>query len=129
MTRVMLTGVTLVLTSATLSAAQPKTINDSNYSKAEVKQMIRTAHTSDQYLALASYFRAQQEVFEQQAQSERTEWVRRSQNVTGLAEKYPRPVDSSRNRYEYFEYEAGKLSAQAAHYENLVMNPTPSSVH
>ena len=39
--------------------------------------------------------------------------------VAGMAAKYPRPVDSSRNRYEYFLYEAGQMSQQAEHYESL----------
>ena len=51
-----------------------------------------------------------------QAQSEKAEWDRRSQNTTGISQKYPRPVDSSRNRYEYFTYEAGQMSQQATHF-------------
>ena len=55
------------------------------------------------------YFRAQQTKYQRQAQEEKAEWERRSQNVTGPAAKYPRPVDSSRDRYEYFEYKVGLL--------------------
>jgi hypothetical protein len=90
-----------------------------NYSHAELQQMIRNAHSPQQYQALAAYFRSRQQVFEQQAQSEKLEWERRSQNVTGPAAKYPRPVDSSKSRYEYFTYEAQQMSSQAAHYESL----------
>ena len=81
--------------------------------------MIQAAHTEEQYKVLATYFRSQQQTFEQQAQAEKVEWDRRSQNVTGPAAKYPRPVDSSKNRYEYFTYEARQMNEQAAHYESL----------
>jgi hypothetical protein len=81
--------------------------------------MIREAHTQQQYQTLAEYFRSQQQAFEKQAQSEKVEWDHRSLNVTGPAAKYPRPVDSSRNRYEYFIYEAEKMGLQAAYFESL----------
>jgi len=89
---------------------------------AQVEEMLRGAHTVQQYQSLANYFRGRQQSFEQQAQSEKVEWQRRSQNVVGPAAKYPRPVDSSRNRYEYFTYEAQQMSQQAAHYESLLAN-------
>lgn len=92
------------------------------YSKSEVRRLIHTAHTAEQYRALASYFRSQQQHFEQQAQEEKAEWQRRSENVSGPAAKYPRPVDSSRNRYEYFAYEAQQMDHQAAHYEDLSLS-------
>ena len=90
-----------------------------NYSKAELHKLVREAHSSEQYRALARYFRAQQTKYQQQAQEEKAEWERRSQNVTGVAAKYPRPVDSSRNRYEYFTYEVGQMDSLASHYESL----------
>jgi len=90
-----------------------------NYSSSELKSMMRNAHSQHDYQALAAYFRDRQQTFEQKAQSEKTEWDRRSQNITGPAAKYPRPVDSSKNRYEYFSYEAQQMSQQAAHFEQL----------
>jgi hypothetical protein len=90
-----------------------------NYSGSELKSMMRNAHTQQDYQALATYFRGRQQTFEQKAQSEKIEWDRRSQNVTGPAAKYPRPVDSSKNRYEYFTYEAQQMGQQATHYEQL----------
>jgi hypothetical protein len=81
--------------------------------------MMREARTVEQYHALADYFRSQQQRLELQAQAEKEEWQRRSQNVSGPAAKYPRPVDSSRNRYEYFSYEAQEMQRQAGHYDDL----------
>ena len=90
-----------------------------DFDHAQLKEMIRSARSVEQYQTLASYYRSRQQSFEQKAQSEKVEWDRRSQNVVGPAAKYPRPVDSSRNRYEYFTYEAQQMSQQAAHYEAL----------
>jgi len=103
-------------------AARAESSTQVKYSNAELKQMEQEAHTAQQYQTLASYFRSRQQDFEQQAQSEKAEWERRSQNVTGPAAKYPRPVDSSKNRYDYFTYEAQQMSQQAAHYESLAVN-------
>jgi hypothetical protein len=68
---------------------------------------------------LASYFHSQQVVFEEKAQSEKQEWDRRSQITAATYQKYPRPADSSRNRYEYFTSQAQDMGDKAAHYESL----------
>jgi hypothetical protein len=105
----------------TVSAGLARAQNSMNagISHAQAEQMLRSAHTVAQYQMLASYFHARQVVFAEKAQSEKTEWEQRSQNVSGSAAKYPRPMDSSRNRYEYFTSQAQQMSAQAAHYESL----------
>jgi hypothetical protein len=108
-----LAAVLLPITAAANSTNPPQV------GKAELRRMVRDAHTSTQYQALAGYFRAQQKHFEQQAEVEKEEWIRRSANVSGPAAKYPRPVDSSKNRYEYFTTEAQEMDRQAAHYESL----------
>jgi hypothetical protein len=100
-------------------AVRAESATPANLSRGDLKKMIREAHTSEDYLTLASYFRWRQQEFEQQARSEKAEWDRRSTNSYLAAAKYPNPVDSSRNRYEYFTYEAQKMGQQAAHYESL----------
>jgi hypothetical protein len=95
------------------SAATPQ------YSKDQIMSLMHTAHTSDQYRTIAGYFRVQQQQFEQKAAAEKQEMDRRSANTTSIAAKYPRPVDSSRNRYEYFTYKAQEMDQKAAHYESL----------
>ncbi|HEY1647873.1 MAG TPA: hypothetical protein VGF96_07815 [Terracidiphilus sp.] len=107
---------TILLTTGMLCA---QTLTTAAIGHAELQQMIRNAHAAQQYEALASYYRGRQRSFEQQAQSEKLEWERRSQNVTGPAAKNPRPADSSRNRYEYFAYEAQQMNQQATYYESL----------
>ena len=107
----------LVLSAATVASAAP--MNDNVSTQVDIKQMIRDAHSTPQYREIAVYYRAKQQSFEQKAQAEKVEWDRRSQNVSGPAAKYPRPVDSSKNRYEYFSYEAQQAGLQAQHYEGL----------
>lgn len=105
--------------SSIASMVRAEAPSDISYSHAQLETMIRGAHTVQQYQTLASYYRGQQQAYEQKAQAEKLEWQRRSRNVMGPLAKYPRPVDSSRNRYEYFAYEAQQMSRHAAHYENL----------
>lgn len=110
-------GVLMAAGTGIQGASQPT--QGQRYSKSEIQQMIRAAHTPQEYQALAEYFRSEQQAFESKALVEKAEWDRRSQNVTGPLAKYPRPVDSSRNRYEYFAYEAQQMGQQADHFENL----------
>jgi hypothetical protein len=119
MTKLIPVAVTLALAFATIEVVQVRAADITHYSQTEVRQMIRDAHSVEQYKTLASFFRARQQAFEQQAQSEKAEWDRRSQIAAASYEKYPRPADSSRNRYEYFTYEASQMSQQAAHFESL----------
>jgi hypothetical protein len=86
-------------------------------SNSQVQSLLRSAHTVEQYQMLASYFHARQLVVE-----EKVEWDRRSQITAASYQKYPRPADSSRNRYEYFTYEAHQMAQQAAHFESLSTN-------
>jgi hypothetical protein len=90
-----------------------------NLGRADLKRMVQNAHTTEDYLTLASYFRWRQQGFEQQAKAEKVELDRRSMIPALAAAKYPNPVDSSKSRFEYFTYEAQKMSAQAAHFESL----------
>jgi hypothetical protein len=87
--------------------------------KAEIQRMIRQAHSPEDYRAIADYFRARQKAFDNEAQAEKVEWQRRSQNVMGPAAKYPRPVDSSKYRFDYFSYESLQMAQQALHFEAL----------
>jgi hypothetical protein len=119
MTKLIPVAVTLALAFATIEVVQVRAADITHYSQTEVRQMIRDAHSVEQYKTLASFFRARQQAFEQQAQSEKAEWDRRSQIAAASYEKYPRPADSSRNRYEYFTYEASQMSQQADHFESL----------
>jgi hypothetical protein len=109
----------LVACTVFAGTARAESSTSPNLSRTELKKMMREAHTTEQYMSLASYFRWRQQQFQQQAHDELVFWAQRSMNVSLAAVKYPAPVDSSKNRYEYFTYEAQKMGAQAAHYESL----------
>ncbi len=113
----------LLVLSAGIVFAQPQTTRQ--YSHVELQKMIADAHTAPQYQVLATYFRSRQQALEQQAQAEKAEWDRRSQINAASYQKYPRPVDSSRDRYEYFTYQAQQMSQQAAHFESLLASAQP----
>ena len=68
-----------------------------HYTKAQVKELKRTAHAPAQCAVLASYYGAQ----------------------------YPRPVDSARNLYEYYLYKASKAETLQAQYSQLATPSTP----
>jgi len=111
---------TLALSSPALVMAQPMaTPQAPTYSKAEVKQMTRSAHTPEEYQALASYYKSQREAFRERARGEWSEAIHRSAFDFGPMQKYPRPVDSSMHRYEYFSYEAKQMEQKAAYFEKL----------
>ena len=96
-----------------------------HYTHAQLKQLVVNAHAPEQYKALASYFGKQHNDDLQQASEEKKEWERRSQNVMGVAAKYPRPVDSARNLYEYYMYKAAEAGALEAKYSRLAAPDAP----
>jgi hypothetical protein len=97
------------------TASSPET--NAHYSQAQLKQLALNAHTPAQYAALTSYYGEQKASYLQKAAEEKKEWERRSQNIMGVAAKYPRPVDSARNLYEYYMYKALEAGTLEAKYE------------
>jgi hypothetical protein len=91
-----------------------------------MRQMALEARTAGQFSTLAAcYEKLQKDYFEQAAQ-ENQEWERRSQNVMATAAKYPRPVDSARNLYEYYLLKASKAGQLSAKYIRLAALRSPS---
>jgi hypothetical protein len=87
--------------------------------QSHLKHLAREARTQEQYNALAGCYQKLQKYYLQKAQEEEREWERRSQNVTAAAAKYPRPVDSARNYYEYNLSKASKAEELSAKYSQL----------
>lgn len=104
---------------ATVAKAEPPA--QAVPSRVEAMALLRSAHSTTEYHALALYFHQQQSELALQAQAEKQEWQRRSQNLVSLAAKYPRPVDSSRYRYEYFQSRADQAAQLAAHFDQLAI--------
>jgi hypothetical protein len=108
--------------------AAPSQETDAHSMKARVKQLVRDAHTPDQYRVLASYYDEQQKAYLKQAADEKQEWLLRSQNIVGVAAKYPRPVDSARNLYEYYTHKAAEAGDQHTKYAQLSVSSNPAKV-
>jgi hypothetical protein len=122
MTRKVFEGCVLLLALASFVSAQgtvTSTETGAYATRSQLKQLVRDACTPEQYRILASYYGEQQTEYLKQAAEEKQEWVRRSQNIMGVAAKYPRPVDSARYLYEYSMYKAGEAEALSAKYSRL----------
>jgi hypothetical protein len=112
--------VALALVSAGYAQGAVSSSSDGDhYSQAQLKQLAHDAHTPEQYKNLAASYSKQQSYFLQQAAEEKTEWQRRSQNIVSINAKYPRPVDSARNLYEYYVYKASEAGAMSAKYDQM----------
>jgi hypothetical protein len=122
MTRKLLATCVLSLAFAGVGYAQgtaSSSETDAHYTKAQLKQLVISAHTPEQYSALASYFDKQRANYLQKAEERRKEWLQLSQNVTSTAAKYPRPADSVRNYYEFYMHKAGEAGTLEAKYSHL----------
>jgi hypothetical protein len=84
------------------------------------------AHAPEQYKALAGYYGQEQNRYAQLAAQEKIEWDRRSnQPIVSTLAKYPRPVDSARNLYEYYIYKASENKALEAKYSRMADQGAP----
>jgi hypothetical protein len=109
--------------SAQGAASAPET--GAHYTQAQLKQLAFNAHAPAQYTALANYYGGQRNDYLQKAAEEKAEWDRRSQNIVSVAAKYPRPVDSARNLYEYYMYKASEAGTLEAKYNRLSAPDAP----
>jgi hypothetical protein len=105
-------------------AASPAETGD-HYTQGQLKQMARNAHAPEEYRSLASYYAERQRIYVQKAADEKAEWERRSQNVAGVLAKYPRPVDSAKNLYEYYVAEAADAGRLEAKYSLMAAPDGP----
>src|SRR5215475_9083491 len=121
--------ITIGMAAASLaqSAIAPASTDNNDYSRSEIRQLVREAHTPAQYHVLADYYAHQHASYQQQAAEEKQEWERRSMNVSGPAAKPPRPVDSAKNLYEYYVWEADRASSFASHYRQLELSSGPAA--
>ena len=88
-------------------------------SRGELHEMIRNAHTSEQYQALAQYYREKQIDLEEQARAERIEWISLSRGVTWSRTKAPAPAEFARNWYEHLSGKAESMGEKAQRFEDL----------
>jgi hypothetical protein len=121
------TGI-LLLAFAIAGSAQDtaySTKTSAYYTRKQLKQLALNAHTQAQYTVLANYYGERQNEYLQKAAEEKQEWVSMSQNIISVAAKYPRPVDSARNRYDYYMYKASEEGMLEAKFRRLAAADTP----
>ena len=107
-------------TLASAQAAPSSADHGTSYTHAQLKQMERDAHTPEQNKALANYYGTKQKDYAQLAAEAKQEWLQRSENAPAVAAaKYPRPVDSARNLFEYYTQKASDAATLSAKYDQL----------
>jgi len=122
MTRNVCAAWILSLAFAGIGSAQApvsSTDSSSHYTRAEVKGLARGAHAPNQYMALATYYGERQKNYLRRAEKEKKEWEQLKPNTVSMAAKYPRPVDSARNAYEYYMAKASESGALEAKYSRM----------
>jgi hypothetical protein len=94
-------------------------------STSDAHRLMKTAHESDQYHALAVYFRQKEQFFSAERDAELALWNSRQQGIAANQNRYPRPVDSAHNLYDYYAYETNHAAAQAQYYEQMTTIAEP----
>jgi hypothetical protein len=101
----------LAMSIAVLTAvapAQTTSGSEPHYTGRQIKQMVRDAHTPQQYRVLGEWFRSQEQIFDEKAAAQKKEW---EQRIGGYK------VDPARNLYDYYVEQAKEMGARAADYE------------
>ena len=88
------------------------------YHRSELKQMIRTAHTSEEFEKLSTYFEAKEQEFCKKAEDEKKELDRRLA-MPYASSKYPTAADSARGLLQYYQVKTGEFAQRAKTYHLL----------
>ena len=111
--------VIFALTAETVRAEQKNSSYEPEYTSSQINKIAREAHTVAQYTVLADYYSVTQRIYKRKAAEEMHLWALRSEMTNPLREKWPRPVDSARNLFEYYEYRMAQSAALFAKYDRL----------
>lgn len=113
----LLAALTFTTPAPLTASAQPVALDQPHYSHRQLQQLIRDAHTPEQYRTLATWFRSQEKIFNDKAAVEKQEWDRRKAMTASPALKYPTPADSAHNLYDYYLAKAHDMALRASDYE------------
>ena len=91
----------------------------SHFTGGQIKHLARTAKTEEDFTQIANYYWARQREYNRKAHEELIEWGRRNGIYSPAMEKWPRPVDSARNLYEYYRYEEAQSARLFAKYSKM----------
>jgi len=97
--------------------------NQAAISKEDLQTMKRSASTPEEYRALASYYRGQQQLYLAKAEEESRELARVPASTAG-ASKHPSEADTLRSGRDYYLSKASAMSAHANKYEAR-LQPSP----
>jgi len=113
-----------------IAGAQPAAVKTApRLSERKVQALAHAAHTEEALAAVADDYRSLEDLYRGRADEERLEWIRRSQApAMGVWAKFPRPVDSARDLYEYDEQKADEMAALSAKYTRMAKDLTPATV-
>jgi hypothetical protein len=93
-----------------------------------VRRLARRAHTTEEFKTVADGYQTLEEFYNGKAEEERLEWIRRSQMpAMSIAAKFPRPVDSAHDLYQYYRKKADEMAKLLARYRQLAMEPQPAT--
>jgi hypothetical protein len=120
---------TLVLSLAIAGVAHAQSTASSSGSEApttqaKLNQLAMAAHSPAEFRTVAGYYGDRQARCLRKAAEEKAEWERRSAVTVSIAAKYPRPVDSARNLYEYYMYKASEAATLQAKFNQLAASPS-----
>lgn len=87
------------------------------YTRAQVRRMMKEAHTSAQYKALAQLFRNQQAAYTRQAEASRADYEKYR---TSTRPKTPTAADNARSWQAYCSSKADRAGILATRYEGLL---------
>lgn len=109
----------IAVTTLDVCALDTRSTDQPEYTSAQIKKMAQEARTVEQYTVLADYYATRQRVYKRKAAEQMHLWAERNAMITPLSEKWPRPVDSARNLYDYYEYKMHEAAALQAKYSRL----------
>jgi len=109
----------IIAVTTNVYATDKAPVDRPEYTSAQIRKMAREAHTVEQFTVLADYYATRRRMYKRKAAEEMHLWAERSAVITPLSEKWPRPVDSARNLYDYYEYEANEAAIEQTKYSKL----------
>jgi hypothetical protein len=113
--RFLVTVLLTALLASTVAHAKSYVTNRPAYSDSELRKLIRTAHTPEQFNALADYFGQKQQEYLQKSADEQVELDRRLAAPV-ISPKSPTPVDTAKRLLEYYEEKADGYGRRAYAY-------------
>ncbi len=115
----------LIGSAAIAQSASTTTPVPAHYTHTELKALVKNAKTPADYSALHDYYGQVAELDRVKAAQEKQEW---DLLKAYPPRKSPSPVDSARNLYASYVYEANAAAAKADHYGELAKNSTAPEV-